>query len=362
MVKRSALVFLAAVGACAPDGPEIPTVTWAGEHLEYAPQNGAPEPCAGTLPYMDRFVALVADEIGVELEEPLVFVHGPEVETMCDTKGAYGCSLGGGVVFALGVPMEHELVHGVRSGYGYSHAFFEEGTAEAFGDDTFLYSRVLASGDVMEGMDAVGRNRNLPTKWYPEAGRFVAFLHEQYGPEVTTALLLKTNRDSAAGTAVTVIEEATGLSFEEILADYSTEPTCRQKQYRYPLVPCEQPVDLRLRCDGTVELGSVRIDCDDPSTLGPRTEKEGMFRYLTVEVERDGLYVLTAFDQDEAFVPLQIKECALGCDSILTGHLNTDDDPSPAFLREGRYVLKVWRNDDEDPADVVVKVEGLGCR
>jgi hypothetical protein len=44
-----------------------------------------------------------------------------------------------------------------------------------------------------------------------------------------------------------------------------------------------------------VELRSVRIDCDDPSTLGPRTEKEGMFRYLAVEVERDGLYVLTAF-------------------------------------------------------------------
>jgi hypothetical protein len=290
-----------------------------------------------------------------------VFVHGPDVETMCDAKGAYGCSLGGGTVFALGVPTEHELVHGVRSFYGYSHSFFEEGTAEGFGDDTFLYSRVTASGDVMEGMNAVGRNRSLPTEWYPEAGRFAAFLHEHYGSEVTTTLLLKTNRDSAAGAAVTAIEEATGLSFEAILADYSTEPTCSQLQYRYPLVPCEQPVDLRLRCDDTVALGSVRIDCDDPLTLGPREEKEGMFRYLVVEVERDGLYVLTAFDHDGGFVPLQIKECTHGCDSILTGLLNPDDDPRPTFLRAGRYVLKLWRYDDEDPADVVVKVEGLGC-
>lgn len=69
--------WLAAAGAvsCAPDPlpREIPPVVWAGEHLESAPQEGAYELCAGTLPYMDRYVELVAEAMGVEIEQPLVF-------------------------------------------------------------------------------------------------------------------------------------------------------------------------------------------------------------------------------------------------------------------------------------------------
>lgn len=353
------MIWLAAGAACAPEGsPGIPAITWAGEHLEYAPQDGAPEPCAGTLPYMDRFVVRVAEEMGVVLEEPVVFVHGEDAGAVCADSTDYGCAFVGGV-YARNVPMEHELVHGVRRQYGGSMRFFEEGTAEAFGDDTSMPSRAPASGDVMEGMLA-GSNQELPMEWYPRAGHFAAFLHERYDAEVTTALLLETDWDSTADTAIAVVERATGLPFDEILVDYSAEPTCWQTQYRYPLVPCGQPVDLRIRCDGTV-VGSARIDCDDPSTLGPRTGKEGMFRYLVIEVERDGMYMLTAFDQGEAFVPLRLEECALGCDSILASHVSDDDEPRPTFLRTGRYVLKVWHHDDTDPVDVVVEAQGLGC-
>jgi hypothetical protein len=120
MVRRSILAWLAAAGApnCAPeDSPEIPPITWVGEHLEYAPQDGAPEPCAGTLPYMDRVVARVAKEMGVELRQPVVFVHGEDAAVVCDNPGAYGCGFDGGV-YARGVPMEHELVHGVQRQHG----------------------------------------------------------------------------------------------------------------------------------------------------------------------------------------------------------------------------------------------------
>jgi hypothetical protein len=359
MVMRSIPAWLVATGAlgCAPDEPpEIPPITWVGEHLEYAPQDGAPEPCAGTLPYMDRFVERIADELGVELERPVVFVHGEGAGAVCDDPGTYGCGFDGGV-YARGVPMEHELVHGVQRQYGGSMRFFEEGTAEAFGDDMRGSTRVPASGDVVDGMLA-GSNRKLPLEWYPRAGHFAAYLHERYGAEVTTALLLQTDFDSTAGMAVTVIERTTGLTFESILADYSVEPTCRQRQYGYPLVPCGQPADLRLRCDGTVELGPVRVACDDPSTLGPR-EYDGMFRYLTLEVERGGLYAITAFDEGQRFVPFSLKECALGCDSILAGHAHAED-VSPMSLRPGRYVLKLSRF-TQFPVDVVVTIEGLGC-
>jgi hypothetical protein len=253
--------------------------------------------------------------------------------------------------------MEHELVHGVRSRYGFSNIFFEEGTAEAFGDDMPSSARVSVHGNLVEGMIA-GSDRELPLEWYPRAGHFAAFLHDHYASEVTTAMLLKTDRDSTGGMAVTVLEQGTGLTFEEILADYSAEPTCSQRQYRYPLHACSQPVDLQPRCDEAVELGPVRLACDDPSTLGPR-DRDGMFRYLVVEVERDGLYSVTAFNDDHAFVPFTLKECALGCNSILAGRVNAHD-ASPQFLRAGRYALKLSRF-PEYPTDVVVKVEGLGC-
>jgi hypothetical protein len=359
MVRRSILAWLVATGACAPEGPEIPPITWVGEHLEYAPQDGAPEPCAGTLAYMDRFVARVAEEMGVELKGPVLYVHGEDAEAVCDEPGNYGCGFDGGV-YARTVPLEHELVHGVRRQYGGSMRFIEEGAAEAFGDDTFMHTRVTAAGDVVEGMRAGSDKRDMAMEWYPLAGHFAAYLHEHYGSEVTTALLLRTDRFSSVDAAVAAIEDTTGLRFEEILADYATEPTCRQRQYRYPLIPCEQPVDLRLRCDGTVGLVPVRIDCGDPSTLGPRHDKEGMFRYLVVEVERAGTYLITAFDQAGELVPLHLKECALGCDSILASNVN-DDEPTPDLLRAGRYVLKLWRYDYTDPIDVVVEAEGLGC-
>ena len=193
MAMRHA-AFLVATGAtaCAPEdrSPEVPPVTWFGEHLEYAPQDGAPEPCAGTLPYMDRFVELATDAMGIEIHEPLVFVHGDDARAMCDGESVSGCVFQD-VIFARDVPQEHELVHGARARYGFSSPFFEEGTAEMLGDDMYMPMRTPAHGDVVEGM-ILGSDRKLPSEWYPRAGHFAAFLHDEYGPEVTTALLEKT--------------------------------------------------------------------------------------------------------------------------------------------------------------------------
>jgi hypothetical protein len=359
MMRRSTLAWLAAAGAlgCAPESLEIPPVTWAGEHLEYAPQDGAPEPCAGTLEYMDRYVARVAEAMGVELRGPVLFVHGSEDDPSPCSEEDYGCAFEGGV-YSRGVPQEHELVHGVRRQYGGSMRFFEEGAAEAFGDDMPTRLSIPPDGDLIDGI-ALGSDRRLPIEWYQEAGRFVAFLHDEYGPAVTTALLLETDRSSTGGMAVTVIEQTTGLTFAEVLADYERYPACIQAQYRYPLVACDLPVDLRARCEENVELWPVHIACDDPSTFGPRAE--GMFRYLVLEVEQDGMYDVTAFEPADPFAKLELKECTLGCDSILHQQLRWFDTfGSPVWLRAGRYTIKLPLHPDY-PTDMVVKVKGLGC-
>jgi hypothetical protein len=356
--------WLAAAGAlaCAPEEPprrEIPPVVWAGEHLEYAPQEGAYEPCAGTLPYMDRYVGLAAAAMGVELEEPLIYVQGSEeAESFCEHAGTLGCTFRDSV-YARVAPQEHELVHGVRAAHGFSHLFFEEGTAELFGDDARMPSRGPAKGGLLEAMDGASFERGLPTRWYPRAGHFAAFLHEEYGADVTTALLLETQANSSSERAIAVIEATTGVSFAEIEQAYALEPTCGQAQYRYPLIACEEPVALRARCDREVSLVET-IECDDPTTVGPRDAE--IWKYLALAVEDDGEYLITSYDQAKSsFQPLEVKECALGCDSILhEQRFGLDRWGIPVFLRAGRYSVKLIRYEG-DPGEVRFAVEGREC-
>lgn len=361
-MSRWAWLAAASALACGPDRPpwEVPPIVWSGEHLEYAPQDGAYEPCAGTLPYMDRYAELAAEAMGVQLDEPLVYIHGTdEDEVPCTNQDALACTRST-TIYSLVAPQEHELVHAVRGSQGFSHRFFEEGAAEAFGDDAHMPMRVRADGDLLEGIASVTREDGLPIEWYPRAGHFAAFLHDQYGPEVTTALLKRTDRDTSVGQAIAVLEESTGVPFDELRQDYEHEPTCGQARYRYPLFACEQPVDLRARCDETVTLAEpIRIECDDPGTIGPRDGE--IWTYLALEVEQDGEYLVTAFDPMSSFSRLEIKECALGCDSILHEQRHGFDPYGIAVqLRAGRYSVKLLRHEDY-PGEVEVKVEGRGC-
>jgi hypothetical protein len=347
--------------ACAPDPPrrEIPPVVWAGEHLEYAPQEGAYEPCAGTLPYMDRYVERAAEAMGVELEQPIVYVHGSDVaESFCEHEGTLGCSFADSI-YARVAPQEHELVHGVRAAHGFSHLFFEEGTAEVFGDDAAMPFRVAAEGELLEAMNSATFEDGLPTRWYPRAGHFAAFLHDRYGSEVTAALLLETEPRSTPERALAVIEATTGVPFAEIRQAYALEPTCGQAQYRYPLIACEEPAALRARCDREVSVVET-IACDDLTTLGPRDGE--LWKYLGLEVENDGEYLITAYDEaEESFQPLVVKECAIDCEAILhEQRVGLDRWGVPVFLRAGRYSVKVIRYEG-DPGEVSVAVKGREC-
>lgn len=102
------------------------------------------------------------------------------------------------------------------------------------------------------------------------------------------------------------------------------------------------------------------IACDDSTTLGPR---DGEFwKYLALEVEQDGEYLIPAYDQAESsFQPLEVKECAIDCDSILhEQRVGLDRWGVPVFLGAGRYSVKLVRYEG-DPGEVSVTVEGRGC-
>ncbi|MCX4242077.1 hypothetical protein [Paraliomyxa miuraensis] len=340
---------------------EIPPITWSGAQLDYAPQPGAYELCAGTLPYMDRYVALVADAMGMEIDQPLVYVHGSEDgETFCEHEGTLGCSFDDSV-YSRVAPQEHEIVHGVRGWQGFSHLFFEEGTAEVFGDDAPLAFRVPSNGDLLEGVMAASRERGLPTHWYPRAGHFVAYLHERYGPEPTAALLQETNAFSSPDRAIEVLEDVTGLPWAEIQENYETQPECDQAHYRYPLYGCEEPTALRPRCDGVETVWiSERVACDDPTTLGPRDGE--IWKSIAVEIPVDGEYLFFSYvEEGAAGATITIEECSMGCGSIvLEESMGLVLPLERVLLRAGRYALRLTRP-VEAPATVELSISGPDC-
>jgi hypothetical protein len=349
--------------ACAPEAThrDIPPITWSGTHLDYAPQEHAYELCAGTLPYMDRFVALAADAMRVELDEPLVYVHGSnDDETFCEHHGTLGCAFRDSV-YSLVAPQEHELVHGVRSFSGFSHLFFEEGTAELFGDDTPTSLRVPANGDLLEGIESARPEGPLPIHWYPRAGHFAAYLHDQHGPQVTAAILRETSPFSPVEHAIAVLEAATETPFSELRADYEAQPVCDQPHYRYPLYACDAPEALRARCDGEVAVHiEEHIACDDPGTIGPRDGE--IWKYIAFDVPSDGEYGFIVHSIDQAIgAEILVKECSSDCDStVFEAPMLLLPPLERVFLRAGRYAVRLTRPADA-PGSVVLVISGDDC-
>ncbi|MCX4243757.1 hypothetical protein [Paraliomyxa miuraensis] len=361
LVWRSMIVLLGAAGCEAEEsGLEIPPIIWSGAQLDYAPQPGAYELCEGTLPYMDRYVGLVADAMGGEVERPLIYVHGSEDgDSPCERDGV-GCAFRDGV-YAKVAPQEHEIVHGVRGWYGFSQLFFEEGTAEILGDDARFEMRETSNGDLMEGIEAASDETGLPFRWYPRAGHFVAHLHDRYGLEVTRALLLETDASSGAERAIEVIEDVTGVEWEDLVDEYAKEPECDQARFRYPLYGCEEPTALRARCEGDEAVFiRERIACDEPGTVGPRNGE--IWKTIAVDVPEDGEYTFFSWvEEGAAGSRLVVEECALGCDKIMAEMSLGFDIPIPVvFLRKGRYALRLTRPEGAG-TDASVRISGGGC-
>jgi hypothetical protein len=368
MIGGRALALSCAVacaGACAPDDLfRIPPIVWSGEHLDYAPQEHAAPVCAGTPPYMDRYMDLLAADMDVEIGRS-VYVHGsPDDPSPCDDD-ALACFHDGAVIYSPAAPHEHELVHAVRFDVGHPMKFFEEGAAEMFGGDDLLGSHIEpADGSLRDGMEAGRRPNGLPLDWYQRAGNFSAYLHRYHGPEVTMALLLETSQSSTVDEAIAVLEAATAMPFDELVADFEwQEPFCMARQwYRYPIYPCDAPEALRERCDGDVAVPiEESLACDDPAVLGPREGE--VFKYVAFDVPTDGIYTLRAADRaggDDGWI--ELKECRLGCSSSYIA-LPYDGLDTGVILRAGRYSLRMTRHADRDtPASMAVTIAGDDCR
>lgn len=351
--------------------PEIPPIVWSGEHLDYAPQPHAQPHCAGTLPYMDRYLDLGAADLGVDLGRRL-YVQGSDEDPPLCPDGS-GCLYADGIVYARYAPHEHELVHAVRSELGRALPLFEEGAAEMFGGDDGR-DREPAVGDLREGLAAGWGGEPLASGWYTRGGLFSAYLHRHHGPQVTRALLEDTTVWTTADEAVALLETLTSMPFDELIDDLeSQEPaTCSHpRHYRYPLFPCNAPEAVRPRCNGGNAVPiEVSLECGDPSTIGPREGE--LFAYVAIDIPADGTYRFIEEPRpgsDEAWI--EIKECALGCSSrYVKAAYGTPYDPlgdasleDELFLRAGRYSLRFARFDAQGAAtSLSVRITGDDCQ
>lgn len=368
MTRGRAFALLGAVacaGACGPDDTfGIPPIVWSGEHLDYAPQAHATPVCAGTAPYMDRYMDLLAADMGVEIGRS-VYVHGSRDDPSPCDEDAYACLPDGAIIYSPMAPHEHELVHAARYDVGHPMAFFSEGAAEMLGGDDELGSHIEpATGALREGLEAGRSASGLPLEWYPRAGNFSAYLHRYHGPEVTMALLRETTYSSTTNDAIAVLEATTSMSFDDLVADYEwQEPFCNMRRwYRYPIYPCDAPEALRSRCAGDVAVPiEESLACEDPAVLGPREGE--IFKYVAFDVPTDGIYTVQAEDRaggDNGWI--EIKECRLGCSSSFIA-LPYDELDTGVSLHAGRYALRMTRHaDDDTPTSMALTIAGDDCR
>lgn len=375
--NRAARVLCAAAcaGACSPEmaatSPlELPPVVWSGEHLDYAPEPGATPVCAGTLPYMDEYLELIAAKLGVDELGRYVYVDGDT--SVCPLLGCYS----DGVIYADFAPIEHEFVHAVRSEINAEGSldFFEEGAAEMLGGDLDIH-REHAEGDLREGF-AAGRDRRFPNEWYTPAGIFAAYIYRYHGgSQATRALLERTTNGTSPDEAVALLEDLTAMTFDDLVVDFADDadecpaPT-GPADYRYPVFPCDAPAALRQRCDGDSAVPiEVSLACDDPETIGPRDGE--LFTYVAIDIPVDGMYRFIADPRTAGLgTRVELKRCEPGCGTRAFTAVYGDSAPEPVgeiyldletFLRAGRYSLKLARHDElETP--IALTIAGEDCQ
>ncbi|MCX4243074.1 hypothetical protein [Paraliomyxa miuraensis] len=357
-MTRALLLCVVCAGACSP-GEELPPIVWSGDHLDFAPVAHDVELCAGTLPYMDRYLALAGAAMDLPIGRTTYVLYPEGGSNPCDFD-AYACEVEG-TIYTRRAPHEHELIHAVRGETRFR--FFEEGAAQAFGgDDEVNPDRLVALGTLRDGIEA-SADGPLPDPWYPRAGHFFSYLHRYHGPDVTSALREAAPIDATADEAIAALEAATAMRFDELVTDYeSTERFCdRARLYRYPLFPCDAPEALRPRCDGDVAIPvEVSLGCDAATALGPRDGK--VFGYVAIDIPADGRYRITAAPSEGYRGSVEFKQCALGCQSHFVGapYHELDHD---LHLRAGRYSLRFTRfADATEISRMAVTIAGDDCR
>lgn len=338
---RAIVSLIVLLPACQPGPAELPSPTPVGEHLRFWSDETSVI-CEGTLPYMDGYVAELGAIHGVE-DVVVDYFHTDADSDLyareCNESYPHsvGCSWGTNVISSF-LPHEHELVHAVRSRFGLSHRFIEEGVANAWGQA--IDRAPESSVDLNTAIDS-------PTGALDAGGRFAAYLLDRHGPAPLVQAALDTSYDAPRGSLEGAFAAA-GLDLaEEIEAFEQAEWACGRSQYRDDSIECAvaRSVDCSLADDEGSVTAYLGLGCGDPETIGPR--QGAVWSAVSFEQPRYvNLRVSTETTQTSDEVEVSFVGCRAGCeDNIFTIPGNTDLE---LFLPDGHYLIRASRPFDTD--------------
>ena len=225
------------------------------------------EICGGQLDLYDRF----AEQAPTIFDMPLpaeftVRLHAFTEESRDETPaagtdhGGMAANSGTEAWIFYGLVDLHELGHAVAiQTRGRSLVSLDEGLAEGFSANR--WSPIVGSPTIPLG-DLLPRDRDaLGSTGVSEAGKFVRYVVDGYGPGAFRALFHELADQTDAAEIRTTTEAVLGDSFADVAADYDTNGRCAyQVPFCSDLFP---PQALPLEIDGP-------IDCEANTTLGYR--------------------------------------------------------------------------------------------
>jgi hypothetical protein len=232
----------------------------------------------------ERFVRYVAEELEMEISRriPLYILDHPR--NYCPSP--LGCTKPDGTAFALPATTYHELAHAVA-------CEIRVNGAPALGEGLAVSFEVTANDSMADPRSFLTLARAEFNPNYDEAGHFVRWLLEEFGPAAFKSIYRRAPMRAGEEVAV-ALEDTLGMSLDSLSEDYLAHAP---KNW----LPHRQCADLAvLPSNGSSWVFETRFDCEDESTLGPyeRLETlwvqmigaESMYQSFLIDVQTPGTH------------------------------------------------------------------------
>ena len=356
--------------------PDPAPVVWSGEWIEFATHGHVLE-CGGSRAFLDRFAGAVAQEQGLEFDDPpRIYLLTPDElrdRGFCPpgTTCAYGRFL-----YTDAALDKHELVHALRGSafgpYLPGPSLFEEGLATLYGGQRGRVDEM--DRDVYPGLTAAAdglRGQMTTSDWYPVGADFLGFLAQDSSYADVASFVDELCDATTVGDVTEHFEVHYGVPMDSAVTEFREDhPACTRTSRTRFLIECaEEPTPFD---NGRMEP-TFDLECDAETALGPLDGK--MWISFTFEVDEatdlrfqapnaneNGDLVLACPDTD-----LEVIDCDRGClaDPDLYVPWWSGANGPASFVDEtrafqaGRYLVRLSRDvHAPGPACVRITTEG----
>jgi hypothetical protein len=335
--RLGGVALLLTIGACTAEPElELPPLTLHGNYVSMGIE-GPAQPCAGTLPWLDRHVESLGALFERSVEGVTVdyyWLSLASVTALCG-PAAYACAPPG-AVYSASPLIEHELVHAVVDGrVGRGEGFFDEGLAVALGSGLAGPYEVDEFADVLA---MIGSDRTLALE-YAAAGAFVNDLIEVHGAVAVLNFYDRTTNEDTHAVVADVFEQELGISLEAAHQAFLS----RGRGCTMLLAACTMPPTP---WTGDVWTVDAPVSCSTDA-LGPEatpTSESGRpWTFVSFEVGTPGSYVL---ELDSIPQPLYAAHCGPCGERAASVAFGVPGEAEPVELAAGRWVVSLIGSDD----------------